>query len=87
MTFNDLLSKPSEWIQLTTSCLFNLMQKDQNSTAADENHVREPKLVEADLESEDDEVLDDCFATPPLHMSPSRSHSRMRIGSYRVRLR
>lgn len=61
------------------------MQKDQNSTAADESHVREPKLVEADLESEEDEVLDDGFATPPLHMSPARSHSRVRIGSYRVR--
>lgn len=63
------------------------MQKEQNSAAAEESHLREPKLVEAELESEDDEVLDDGFATPPLHMSPSRSHSRMRIGSYRVRLR
>ncbi|KAB5546524.1 hypothetical protein PHYPO_G00073070 [Pangasianodon hypophthalmus] len=60
-----------------------VVKKDQNSAAADESHLREPKLVEADLESEDDEVLDDGFATPPLHMSPSRSHSRMRIGSYR----
>ncbi|MCJ8741867.1 hypothetical protein PDJAM_G00075710 [Pangasius djambal] len=60
-----------------------VVKKDQNSAAADESHLREPKLVEADLESEDDEVLDDGFATPPLHMSPSRSHSRMRISSYR----
>lgn len=87
MTFNDLLSKPSEQIQLTPSCLFNSMQKDQNSSVADESHLREPKLVEVELESEDDEVLDDAFATPPFHMSPSRSHSRMRMGSYRVRLR
>lgn len=69
------------------SRLFNSMQKDQNSAVADESHQREPKLLEAALESEDDEVLDDGFATPPLHMSPSRSHSHMRIGSYRVRQR
>ncbi|KAK3546894.1 hypothetical protein QTP86_003767 [Hemibagrus guttatus] len=60
-----------------------VIKKEQNSAAADESHLREPKLVEAELESEEDEVLDDGFATPPSHMSPSRSHSRMRIGSYR----
>lgn len=60
------------------------MQKEQNS-AAEESYLREPKLVQADLESEDDEVMDDGFATPPLHVSPARSHSRMRVGSYRVR--
>ncbi|XP_072552160.1 receptor tyrosine-protein kinase erbB-3b [Salminus brasiliensis] len=60
-----------------------LVVKDRNSAAPDESHSREPRLMEADLESEDEEVLDDGFATPPLHLSPSRSHSRLRIGSYR----
>ncbi|XP_053338604.1 receptor tyrosine-protein kinase erbB-3b [Clarias gariepinus] len=60
-----------------------VVKKDQNSAAAEESHVREPKLVEADLDSEDDEVLDDGFPSPPLQMSPTRSHSRMRMGSYR----
>ncbi|TSL61272.1 Receptor tyrosine-protein kinase erbB-3 [Bagarius yarrelli] len=60
-----------------------VVKKDLNNAVANENHLREPRLVEADLESEDDEVLDDGFSTPTLHMSPSRSHSRMRIGSYR----
>lgn len=61
------------------------MQKEQDS-AAEEGYLREPKLAQSDLDSEDDEVLDDGFATPPLHVSPARSHSRVRIGSYRVRL-
>ncbi|XP_060793411.1 receptor tyrosine-protein kinase erbB-3b isoform X2 [Neoarius graeffei] len=60
-----------------------VVKKDQNSAATEESHLRDPKLIESDLESEDDEVLDDGFATPPLQMSPTRSHSRMRMGSYR----
>ncbi|XP_046725655.1 receptor tyrosine-protein kinase erbB-3b isoform X2 [Silurus meridionalis] len=60
-----------------------VVKKDQNSAPAEEAHLREPHLVKVDLESEDDETLDDGFATPPPHTSPSRSHSRMRISSYR----
>ncbi|KAI4892904.1 hypothetical protein NFI96_021483 [Prochilodus magdalenae] len=59
-----------------------VVKSDRNSTATDEIHSREPKM-EADLQSDDEEVLDDGFATPPLHLSPSRSHSRLRMGSYR----
>uniref|UniRef100_A0A8B9I0X5 Receptor protein-tyrosine kinase n=1 Tax=Astyanax mexicanus TaxID=7994 RepID=A0A8B9I0X5_ASTMX len=57
--------------------------RKENSAVSDESHSREFKLTEVNLESEDEEVLDDGFATPPLHLSPSRSHSRLRIGSYR----
>ncbi|XP_017549779.1 receptor tyrosine-protein kinase erbB-3b isoform X1 [Pygocentrus nattereri] len=60
-----------------------VVKNDRNSTSADEIHSREPKTAEANLDSDDDEVLNDGFATPPLHLSPSRSHSRLRIGSYR----
>ncbi|XP_066526360.1 receptor tyrosine-protein kinase erbB-3b [Hoplias malabaricus] len=60
-----------------------VVKNDQNSAAPDENHSREQRLVEGNLESDDEEVLNDGFATPPLHLSPSRSHSRMRIASYR----
>ncbi|XP_062872148.1 receptor tyrosine-protein kinase erbB-3b [Trichomycterus rosablanca] len=57
-----------------------VIKKDQNGNAADEINFREPRLTQAELESEDEEV-DDGFNTPPLHISPSRS--RLRIGSYR----
>ncbi|KAG9269097.1 receptor tyrosine-protein kinase erbB-3-like isoform X2 [Astyanax mexicanus] len=60
-----------------------VVKNDRNSAVSDESHSREFKLTEVNLESEDEEVLDDGFATPPLHLSPSRSHSRLRIGSYR----
>lgn len=57
----------------------------RNNSGSDETHQREVKRaqIEADLEDGDDEVLDDGFATPPLHLSPSRSHSRLRANSHR----
>ncbi len=42
----------------------------------------ERNLEDAD---DDDEVLQNGFATPPLQLSPTRSHSRLHMASYKVR--
>ncbi|XP_026872274.2 receptor tyrosine-protein kinase erbB-3b isoform X2 [Electrophorus electricus] len=60
-----------------------VVKNERNRAVPDESLPRELKLAEVHLESDDEEVLDDGLATPPLHLSPSRSHSRLRIGSYR----
>uniref|UniRef100_A0A8C4F7P5 Receptor protein-tyrosine kinase n=1 Tax=Dicentrarchus labrax TaxID=13489 RepID=A0A8C4F7P5_DICLA len=44
----------------------------------------EQGLLDADLEDQDEEGLEDGLATPPLQHSPSWSLSRSRINSYRV---
>lgn len=51
-----------------------------------EIHRRESErgLLDADLEDQDEEGLEDGLATPPLQHSPSWSLSRSRINSYRV---
>uniref|UniRef100_A0A673MID9 Receptor protein-tyrosine kinase n=1 Tax=Sinocyclocheilus rhinocerous TaxID=307959 RepID=A0A673MID9_9TELE len=64
-----------------------VVKPPQNCTGADESHQRYVKgsHLEANLEEEDDddEVLQDGFATPPLQLSPTRSHSRLRMTSYK----
>ncbi|XP_051947323.1 receptor tyrosine-protein kinase erbB-3-like [Xyrauchen texanus] len=57
----------------------------QNCSGADESQQRFVKMphLEAGMEDDDDEVLEDGFATPPLHLSPARSHSRLRMASYK----
>ncbi|XP_052397274.1 receptor tyrosine-protein kinase erbB-3-like [Carassius gibelio] len=58
----------------------------QNCSGADESHqryVRGNLEVNLEEEDDDDEVLQDGFATPPLQLSPTRSHSRLRMTSYR----
>ncbi|KAK7128917.1 hypothetical protein R3I94_017219 [Phoxinus phoxinus] len=57
----------------------------QNCTGSEESHQRvKGTHLEADLEEDDDdEGLQGGFATPPLQLSPTRSHSRLRMASYR----
>uniref|UniRef100_A0A8C1IG27 Receptor protein-tyrosine kinase n=1 Tax=Cyprinus carpio TaxID=7962 RepID=A0A8C1IG27_CYPCA len=63
-----------------------VVKPPQNCVGADESHQRYVKSshLEAD-DDDDDEVLQDGFATPPLQLSPTRSHSRLRMASYKVR--
>ncbi|KAM4610148.1 receptor tyrosine-protein kinase erbB-3b [Polymixia lowei] len=62
-----------------------LVIKSEGGGGAEESHQRELErgLLVVDLEDEDEEGLEDGLATPPLHLSPSRSLSRLRINSYR----
>uniref|UniRef100_A0A671R8I3 Receptor protein-tyrosine kinase n=1 Tax=Sinocyclocheilus anshuiensis TaxID=1608454 RepID=A0A671R8I3_9TELE len=64
-----------------------VVKPPQNCTGADESHQRYVKgsHLEANLEEDDDddEVLQDGFATPPLQLSTTRSHSRLRMTSYK----
>uniref|UniRef100_A0A8C7RJY0 Receptor protein-tyrosine kinase n=1 Tax=Oncorhynchus mykiss TaxID=8022 RepID=A0A8C7RJY0_ONCMY len=54
----------------------------------EESHQRGSALanLEAGLEDQDEEGLEDGLATPPLTLSPSRTLSRLRMSSYRVNL-
>ncbi|XP_016322050.1 receptor tyrosine-protein kinase erbB-3-like isoform X5 [Sinocyclocheilus anshuiensis] len=64
-----------------------VVKPPQNCVGADESHQRYVKSshLEANLEEDydADEVLHDGFATPPLQLSPTRSHSRLRMASYK----
>ncbi|XP_016139277.1 receptor tyrosine-protein kinase erbB-3b isoform X2 [Sinocyclocheilus grahami] len=64
-----------------------VVKPPQNCTGADESHQRYVRgsHLEANLEEDDDddEVLQDGFVTPPLQLSPNRSHSRLRMTSYK----
>lgn len=63
-----------------------LVIKLEGEEAASERiHRRESErgLLDADLEDQDEEGLEDGLATPPLQHSPSWSLSRSRINSYR----
>lgn len=55
-------------------------------SASGEVHRRESErgLLEADLEDQEEEGLEDGLTTPPLQHSPSWSLSRPRINSYMV---
>ncbi|XP_062397230.1 receptor tyrosine-protein kinase erbB-3b [Sardina pilchardus] len=52
--------------------------------AGQDGALREVKWSNLEDDLEDEGVSDDGFATPPLHLSPSRSHSRLRINSQRT---
>lgn len=64
-----------------------VVKPPQNCAGADESHQRYVKSshLEGNVEEDDDddEVLQDGFATPPLQLSPTRSHSRLRMSSYK----
>ncbi|XP_051962113.1 receptor tyrosine-protein kinase erbB-3-like [Xyrauchen texanus] len=62
-----------------------VVMPSQSSTGANESHQRYIKVphLEEDMEEDDDKVLEEGFATPPLHLSPARSHSRLRMASYK----
>ncbi|XP_008279468.1 receptor tyrosine-protein kinase erbB-3-like [Stegastes partitus] len=62
-----------------------VIKLDGEEAAPDEIHRRESErgLLDADLEDNDEEGLEDGLATPPLQHSPSWSLSRSRINSYR----
>uniref|UniRef100_A0A674EF51 Receptor protein-tyrosine kinase n=1 Tax=Salmo trutta TaxID=8032 RepID=A0A674EF51_SALTR len=60
----------------------------QGEAGPEESHQRGSALanLEAGLEDQDEEGLEDGLATPPLTLSPSRTLSRLRMSSYRVHL-
>ncbi|XP_047425851.1 receptor tyrosine-protein kinase erbB-3b isoform X2 [Mugil cephalus] len=62
-----------------------VIKLEGEESAPGEIHRRESErgLLDADLEDEDEEGLEDALATPPLQHSPSWSLSRSRINSYR----
>nr|XP_055044790.1 receptor tyrosine-protein kinase erbB-3b isoform X1 [Misgurnus anguillicaudatus] len=62
-----------------------VVKPSQNGNGAVESHQRDGPHLETRLQhdDDDDEVLEDGFATPPLHLSPARSHSRLRMASYK----
>ncbi|XP_068997047.1 receptor tyrosine-protein kinase erbB-3b [Embiotoca jacksoni] len=62
-----------------------VIKLEGEETAPDEIHRRESErgLLDADLDDQDGEGLEDGLATPPLQHSPSWSLSRSRINSYR----
>lgn len=53
----------------------------------DESHQRgtEMDVLGVGLEDQEDEVLEDGMVTPPVYLTPSRSLSRLRVDSHRVR--
>lgn len=62
-----------------------VVKPSQDCNGADESHQRDVKGPHLDthLQDEDDEVLGDGLDTPPLLQSPARSHSRLRMASYK----
>ncbi|XP_041954117.1 receptor tyrosine-protein kinase erbB-3b isoform X1 [Alosa sapidissima] len=58
--------------------------KKNSVEAGQDGSLREIKWSNLEADLDDDGVSDDGFATPPLHLSPSRSHSRVRINSQRT---
>ncbi|KPP72367.1 receptor tyrosine-protein kinase erbB-3-like [Scleropages formosus] len=60
------------------------MESSLADAAPDESHQRRAQLGDLEAGPEDqEEGLDGCLATPPLYLSPSRSHSRRRVDSHR----
>ncbi|XP_071762900.2 receptor tyrosine-protein kinase erbB-3b [Centroberyx gerrardi] len=62
-----------------------VIRLEGGEAGSEEIHQRDSErgLLEAALEDQDEEGLEGGLATPPLHHSPSRSLSRLRINSYR----
>lgn len=63
------------------------MQLEGEEPVSDATHRRESErgLLDAGLEEQDEEGLEDGLVTPPLQHSPSWSVSRSRINSCRVK--
>ncbi|XP_015462409.3 receptor tyrosine-protein kinase erbB-3a isoform X2 [Astyanax mexicanus] len=56
--------------------------------ASDDSHQRgtEMDILGVGLEDQEDEVVEDGMATPPVYLTPSRSLSRLRLDSHRATL-
>ncbi|XP_063064417.1 receptor tyrosine-protein kinase erbB-3b [Engraulis encrasicolus] len=61
-----------------------LLNRNEIEAGQDSTLQREVKWSQLGADLEDDDLSDDGFATPPLHLSPSRSHSRLRMNSQRT---
>uniref|UniRef100_A0A8C9W6A1 Receptor protein-tyrosine kinase n=1 Tax=Scleropages formosus TaxID=113540 RepID=A0A8C9W6A1_SCLFO len=63
---------------------FTRMARDPPRYLVMNSHQRRAQLGDLEAGPEDqEEGLDGCLATPPLYLSPSRSHSRRRVDSHR----
>ncbi|XP_026097690.1 receptor tyrosine-protein kinase erbB-3-like isoform X2 [Carassius auratus] len=80
-TFKELASEFTKMARDPPRYL--VVKHPQNCVGADESHQRYVKSCHLEADDDDDEVLQDGFDTPPLQMSPSRSHSRLRMSSYK----
>ncbi|KAM6977789.1 receptor tyrosine-protein kinase erbB-3b [Aplochiton taeniatus] len=62
-----------------------LVIKSEREGESEDSYLRETErgLLEVGLEDQGEEGLEDGLATPPLHLSPSRSLSRLRMSSHR----
>ncbi|XP_038863853.1 receptor tyrosine-protein kinase erbB-3-like [Salvelinus namaycush] len=80
-TFKELAN---DFIRMARDPPRYLVIKDRGEAGPEESHQRDSELdnLEAGLEDQDEEGLEDGLATPPLTLSPSRM-SRLRMSSYR----
>uniref|UniRef100_A0A674B1B0 receptor protein-tyrosine kinase n=1 Tax=Salmo trutta TaxID=8032 RepID=A0A674B1B0_SALTR len=81
-TFKELAN---DFIRMARDPPRYLVIKDRGEAGPGESHQRDSELdnLEAGLEDQDEEGLEDGLATPPLTLSPSRM-SRLRMSSHRV---
>ncbi|KAL2104276.1 hypothetical protein ACEWY4_001144 [Coilia grayii] len=82
-TFKELAN---EFTRMARDPQRYLVNRNSVEVGQDSTLQREVKWSQLGADLEDDEISDDGFATPPLHLSPSRSHSRLRINSQRTGL-
>uniref|UniRef100_A0A8C9QZL9 receptor protein-tyrosine kinase n=1 Tax=Scleropages formosus TaxID=113540 RepID=A0A8C9QZL9_SCLFO len=86
-TFKELASEFTRMARDPPRYLVMNMESSLADAAPDESHQRRAQLGDLEAGPEDqEEGLDGCLATPPLYLSPSRSHSRRRVDSHRVRV-
>ncbi|XP_052340907.1 LOW QUALITY PROTEIN: receptor tyrosine-protein kinase erbB-3-like [Oncorhynchus keta] len=80
-TFKELAN---DFIRMARDPPRYLVIKDRGEARPEESHQQDSELdnLEAGLEDQDEEGLEDGLATPPLTLSPSRM-SRLRMSSYR----